>query len=409
MSKVSVIGLGYIGLPTSVVAASKGGHTVFGVDINPKAVEIINSGKAHIEETGLDELVAQTISNGSFKAFTTVQPADVYLIIVPTPFSEKAGESKQPDMKYVRQAATDIAPFIKEGDLVVLESTSPVGATRIDVAEVILKLRPELTGKIHFAFCPERAIPGNTLHELVHNDRTVGGVDDESTQKAVEFYSSYIEGDILKTTSDTAEMVKLTENASRDVQIAFANELSLVCDDLRLDVWKVIELANHHPRVDILQPGPGVGGHCIAVDPWFIVASSPENTPLMRTAREVNDGKPDWVVSKVKKAVAEKSKTEKPVIGLLGLAFKPDVDDLRESPSVTVAKALQQATDAEIMVCEPYIQEHELFALSSLEKTLDESNIVVMLTDHKAFKEIQPELLESKIIIDTRGTFKGEK
>jgi UDP-N-acetyl-D-mannosaminuronic acid dehydrogenase len=409
VSKVSVIGLGYIGLPTSVVAASKGGHTVFGVDINPKAVEIINSGKAHIEETGLDELVAQTISNGSFKAFTTVQPADVYLIIVPTPFSEKAGESKQPDMKYVRQAATDIAPFIKEGDLVVLESTSPVGATRIDVAEVILKLRPELTGKIHFAFCPERAIPGNTLHELVHNDRTVGGVDDESTQKAVEFYSSYIEGDILKTTSDTAEMVKLTENASRDVQIAFANELSLVCDDLRLDVWKVIELANHHPRVDILQPGPGVGGHCIAVDPWFIVASSPENTPLMRTAREVNDGKPDWVVSKVKKAVAEKSKTEKPVIGLLGLAFKPDVDDLRESPSVTVAKALQQATDAEIMVCEPYIQEHELFALSSLEKTLDESNIVVMLTDHKAFKEIQPELLESKIIIDTRGTFKGEK
>lgn len=400
MANVSVIGLGYIGLPTSVIAASKGGHIVAGVDINPKAVEIINSGKAHIEEPGLTELVKQTVEAGSFKAFTTVQPADIYLIIVPTPFIE---ESKAPDMKYVHQVAADIAPFIKEGDLVVLESTSPVGATRNDVMAIILEKRPELKGKVHFAFCPERAIPGKTLYELVHNDRTVGGVDETSTEKAAAFYATYIEGDILKTTSDTAEMVKLTENASRDVQIAFANELSLVCDDLGLDVWKVIELANHHPRVNILQPGPGVGGHCIAVDPWFIVSSSPENTPLMRTAREVNDGKPAWVVNKVKEAVA---KTEKPVIGLLGLAFKPDVDDLRESPSVTVAKALREATDAEIMVCEPFITEHSLFQLSSLEDTLEKSNIVVMLTDHQQFKEIDADKLASKIVIDTRGTFK---
>ncbi len=402
MAKVSVIGLGYIGLPTSVVVAMAG-HSVLGVDINPKTVETINSGKAHIEEQGLDELVAKTTKDGSFKAFTTVQPADVYLIIVPTPFT---GESKQPDMKYVRQAATDIAPFIKEGDLVVLESTSPVGSTKNDVAKVILDIRPELTGKIYFAFCPERAIPGNTLHELVHNDRTVGGIDEASTAKAVEFYTSYIKGDILQTTSDTAEMVKLTENASRDVQIAFANELSLVCDDLGLDVWKVIELANHHPRVNILQPGPGVGGHCIAVDPWFIVASSPKNTPLMRTAREVNDSKPNWVVEQVKKAINEKQKTEKPVIGLLGLAFKPDVDDLRESPSVTVATTLKNSTDAEIMVCEPYINHHEIFNLSPLDELLEKSNILVMLTDHSEFKNISAEKLKNKIIIDTRGTFK---
>jgi UDP-N-acetyl-D-mannosaminuronic acid dehydrogenase len=401
MANVSVIGLGYIGLPTSVIAAAKGGHTVLGVDINLSAVETINSGKAHIEEPGLNELVAQTVQDGSFKAFTKVQPADIYLIIVPTPFIE---ESKKPDMQYVRQAAADIAPFLKAGDLVVLESTSPVGATRTDVAEVILKLRPELKGEIFFAFCPERAIPGNTLHELVHNDRTVGGVDALSTQKAVAFYSSYIEGEILETNSDTAEMVKLTENASRDVQIAFANELSLVCDDLGLNVWDVIKLANHHPRVNILQPGPGVGGHCIAVDPWFIVASSPKNTPLMRTAREVNDGKPEWVVGKVKQAI---EKTENPVIGLLGLAFKPDVDDLRESPSVKIAKALKEATNAEIMVCEPYIEKHELFNLCSLENTLEKSNIIVMLTDHKDFKSIRPEVLKSKMVIDTRGTFEG--
>lgn len=399
MSKVSVIGLGYIGLPTSVVVA-QAGHTVLGVDINPKAVETINNGKAHIEENGLDKLVFETTTNGSFKAFTTVQPADVYLIIVPTPFT---GESKKPDMKYVRQASKDIAPFIKEGDLVVLESTSPVGSTKNDVAKVILDARPELEGKIYFAFCPERAIPGNTLHELVHNDRTVGGIDESSTQKAVEFYSSYIKGNILETTSDTAEMVKLTENASRDVQIAFANELSLVCDDLGLDVWKVIELANHHPRVDILQPGPGVGGHCIAVDPWFIVASSPQNTPLMRTAREVNDGKPQWVVNKINEAI---EKTENPVVGLLGLAFKPEVDDLRESPSVEVATALKNSTEAEILVCEPHINEHQLFNLSSLENTLEKSNIIVMLTDHNDFKNIEPELLKDKVIIDTRGTFK---
>lgn len=397
MSSVNVIGLGYIGLPTAALAANKG-HKVTGIDINQLVVDTVNAGDIHIEEPGLKELVQATTSAGSLSATTELREADIHLIIVPTPFIEA---NKAPDMKYVRKAAQNLAGYLKEGDLVVLESTSPVGATRNDVQGVINETRPELEGKVHYAFCPERAIPGKTLQELIENDRVVGGLTPKAAEVAKSFYSTFVQGDILLTDAETAELVKLTENASRDVQIAFANELSLVCDTVGANVWEVIKLANHHPRVNILQPGPGVGGHCIAVDPWFIVSSAPKVTPLMRTAREVNDGKPSWVMEKVSEAMAANPNA---TVSLLGVAFKPDVDDMRESPALAIAKELSDANGAKVVVCDPHVADVEGLNMVDIDKAL-QNDIVVMLTDHQEFKDIPRERLSGKTLIDTRGTF----
>jgi UDP-N-acetyl-D-mannosaminuronic acid dehydrogenase len=399
MSNVCIMGLGYIGLPTGAVLAAAG-HTVLGVDVKPDVVDTINAGRIHIVEVGLEDAVKKAVSSGKLKAFTKPQPADVFMIAVPTPFQD----NHQPDMTYVRKAADAVAEVLQPGNLVILESTSPVGATRVDVADIILARRPDLKGNIEFAYCPERVLPGRILHELVENDRVVGGVTPTATAKAAAFYRTFVKGQVLETTSDTAEMTKLTENAFRDVNIAFANELSLVCDKMGISVWELIRLANHHPRVKILQPGPGVGGHCIAVDPWFIVAAAPKEARLIRTAREVNDGKPTWVVGKVMEAIG---KEKAPVVALLGLAYKPDVDDLRESPSVHVAEELKRATNAKIIVCEPFVDTFPGFELVSLEKALDQSNVVVMLTDHSDFKRIPAERLKGKHVIDTRGVWKA--
>ncbi len=400
MTKSCVIGLGYIGLPTAGLLAASG-HTVVGVDVNEIVVGYINSGKPHFEEKGLELLIAEQVAQGHLKASTTPEEADAFLIIVPTPFIEA---DKSADMKYVQQASKSIAPFLKEGNLVVLESTSALGATRKDVMAVIYAQRPDLEGKLHFAFCPERAIPGNTLFELEHNDRVVGGIDAASTDVAVKYYQGFIKGEILPASEKTAEMVKLSENAFRDVNIAYANELSIVCDKLGINVWEVIKLANHHPRVNILQPGPGVGGHCIAIDPWFIAAAAPQEARLITTARQINDGKPAWVVSKVEQAVAELNKKDV-TVGLLGLAFKPNVDDLRESPSLSVAKLINEKVQAKVIACEPYIKNHKDIELTTLESLLEKSDVIVMLTDHDAFKNITLAQLEGKKIVDTRGSF----
>tara|TARA_R110000868_G_scaffold189695_2_gene433150 strand:- start:196716 stop:197921 length:1206 start_codon:yes stop_codon:yes gene_type:complete len=400
VTKSCVIGLGYIGLPTAGLLAASG-HTVVGVDVNEIVVGYINSGKPHFEEKGLELLIAEQVAQGHLKASTTPEEADAFLIIVPTPFIEA---DKSADMKYVQQASKSIAPFLKEGNLVVLESTSALGATRKDVMAVIYAQRPDLEGKLHFAFCPERAIPGNTLFELEHNDRVVGGIDAASTDVAVKYYQGFIKGEILPASEKTAEMVKLSENAFRDVNIAYANELSIVCDKLGINVWEVIKLANHHPRVNILQPGPGVGGHCIAIDPWFIAAAAPQEARLITTARQINDGKPAWVVSKVEQAVAELNKKDV-TVGLLGLAFKPNVDDLRESPSLSVAKLINEKVQAKVIACEPYIKNHKDIELTTLESLLEKSDVIVMLTDHDAFKNITLAQLEGKKIVDTRGSF----
>lgn len=401
MAKVNVVGLGYIGLPTAGLLA-EAGHHVLGVDVQEKVVTCINAGQAHFEEKGLDTLIQKTVKSKQFKAATKPQEADIHLIIVPTPFIES---DKSADMSYVHRACEALCVVLKIGDLVVLESTSALGATRKDVQAVIEAKRPELKNHIHYAFCPERAIPGNTLYELIHNDRVVGGMNEAATAQAVAFYKSFIQGDILPTNDKVAEMVKLSENAFRDVNIAYANELSIVCDSLNIDVWEVIRLANHHPRVNILQPGPGVGGHCIAIDPWFIVDASKGQAKLMQQAREINDGKPHWVVKKVLEAVAQTNK-KKPIVGLLGLAFKPNVDDLRESPALTVANLLKDHVEANIIACEPFVEELEGFALVSQKELIEKADIVVMLTDHDAFKSITLSQLAGKQWVDTRGALK---
>jgi len=401
MERVCIIGLGYIGLPTAALLANRGIH-VTGVDINPSIVEKINSGKTHIVEPGLEPLIESAVKAGQLKATNRPEPSDVFLIIVPTPFIE---ENKAPDMSYVHQAVKDITPLLIEGNLVVLESTSRVGATEEDVQNVILEMRPELEGKVHIAFCPERAIPGDTLRELIENDRTVGGLTPQATEAAATFYKKFVHGEVLTTTAHTAELVKLIENSFRDVNIAFANELSLVCDKLDINVWETIRLANHHPRVNILQPGPGVGGHCIAIDPWFIVNAAPDEAKLIKTAREVNDSKPHWVMAKVKEEAEKLGGT--PTVGLLGLSFKPNVDDLRESPSIKIAEAIKKNVNAKVIVCEPFIESSESFNLTTIDELIGKSDIVVMLTDHDNFKDIPAERLAGKLLIDTRGTFEN--
>ncbi|WP_461201726.1 UDP-N-acetyl-D-mannosamine dehydrogenase [Anoxybacillus sp. TBDG-1] len=406
MQKVCVVGLGYIGLPTSALLANKG-FEVHGVDINQKAVELINSGKIHIYEPDLEKMVHNAVINGSLKASILPEKADIFIIAVPTPFKE----NYKPDLTYVEQAARSISPYLEPGNIVVLESTSPVGTTE-KVAEWILEERPELSidekgkNRIFVAHCPERVLPGKILKELVENDRIIGGIDKDSTKRTVQFYEKFVKGKILETNARTAELAKLTENAFRDVNIAFANELSMICDELNINVWELINLANHHPRVNILQPGPGVGGHCIAVDPWFIVNGAPKTAKLIRTARRVNDSKPYFVIEKIKEATKN---LPNPTIACLGLAFKANVDDLRESPAVKIVKELSAIYDQTIYVAEPHIEElpKDLLELNvqlvKTEDAIEKADIVVLLVDHDYFKVIDKKVLSNKIIIDTRG------
>ncbi|HIH0918302.1 TPA: UDP-N-acetyl-D-mannosamine dehydrogenase VpsB, partial [Vibrio cholerae] len=381
-NKVSVIGLGYIGLPTAAVLASRG-LDVVGVDVNAHAVDTINKGEIHIVEPDLDIVVRSAVMTGKLKATLTAEPADAFLVAVPTPFK---GDNHEPDLSYIEAAAKTIAPVLAKGNLVVLESTSPVGTTE-KLAQWLAEARSDLTFPqqkgiavdVKIAYCPERVLPGYVLQELVSNDRVIGGVSKACSEKAVALYKTFVKGECIVTNARTAEMAKLTENSFRDVNIAFANELSLVCDKLKINVWELIRLANRHPRVSILNPGPGVGGHCIAVDPWFIVNSCPDEAQLIRTAREVNDGKPHWVVDQVKQAADQ---FKKPIIACLGLAFKADIDDLRESPALDITKHLAESKVGQLLAVEPNITElpsklaKQGIELVSLERALELANIV---------------------------------
>ncbi|WP_418626582.1 UDP-N-acetyl-D-mannosamine dehydrogenase [Anaerosinus sp.] len=405
MKKVCVVGLGYIGLPTASLLANKD-FQVYGVDCVEYVVDTINEGKIHIVEKGLSDFVEQAVRSGNLKAGLEPVEADVFIIAVPTPFKE----GKKPDLSYVENAAKEIAPYVNEGNIIILESTSPIGTTE-RISQWIAQERKDLNiNNIFFAHCPERVLPGKIIEELSKNDRIIGGVNKESTERTVEFYKCFVEGDLLKTDARTAELSKLTENAFRDVNIAFANELSMICDKLDINVWELIKLANRHPRVNILQPGPGVGGHCIAVDPWFIVDSAPEESNLISTARNVNDKKTSYVIAQVRKAI---KKYKKPVVACLGLAFKPDIDDLRESPAMKIVKELAQSENSELLVVEPNIiglpdslAIYENLKFVDLDTAIQRANIVVLLVDHKTFKGLDEKMFLNKILIDTRGTFK---
>jgi UDP-N-acetyl-D-mannosaminuronic acid dehydrogenase len=392
---ICVIGLGYIGLPTASLLGTKG-YRVHGVDAVEQVVETINQGRIHIVEPDLDILVKSAVQAGNLTASLEPVAADVFIIAVPTPFKD----GHQPDLSYVEAATRLIAPVLRPGNLVILESTSPVGTTDDVVARILREAGHDLEKDIAVAHCPERVLPGRILIELVENDRIVGGINEVSTEKAVAFYSSFVRGEVLATDARTAEMAKLTENSFRDVNIAFANELSLICDREGISVWRLIELANRHPRVNILQPGPGVGGHCIAVDPWFIVARAPEQARLIRTAREVNDAKPEWVINKVKTSA---DKFKHPVIGCLGLAFKADVDDLRESPALAIVHRLMAEQVGEILVAEPNLTRHPTFDLLPYDQVVARADIVLVLVDHKPFRKLRAADLKEKVLIDTRG------
>jgi UDP-N-acetyl-D-mannosaminuronic acid dehydrogenase len=394
---VCVLGLGYVGLPTAAVLASRG-YKVHGVEVNASAAEIINSGRAHIVEPELDILVRAAVESGRLRAHGKPAEADVFLLCVPTPMTEK----HEPDLSYVRAATLSICPFVKDGALVVLESTSPPGTTEL-VADIIAQNTKDPKPRVLCAHAPERVLPGRVLREVVENDRVVGGIDAESTQACVDFYSTFVSGAIHATSARMAETVKLVENASRDVSVAFANELSLIADELKLDVWELIRLANKHPRVNILQPGSGVGGHCIAVDPWFIVHRTPEQAKLIRAARDVNDHKPNWIVERVKQRAARFKNAR---IACLGLAYKPDIDDLRESPAVHIVERLQKELSADIRVVEPNLSSHPHFKLMSVEQAIEDADIIVFLVAHKAFRNLPANLLAEKTIIDPAGTLR---
>jgi UDP-N-acetyl-D-mannosaminuronic acid dehydrogenase len=399
MATVSVIGLGYMGLPTAALAA-RAKHHVVGVDIQQKVVDAVNAGTPHFKEPGLANLLKKALRKKRLRATCTTEPADVFIIAVPTPVNPKTHKA---DMSYVRAAAQSIAPVLAPGNLVILESTSPLGATVEHVQNIISKHTPALRGHIHYAFCPERAIPGHTLHEMVHNDRYVGGLGEEATQAALQFYRTFVKGTLIPTDARTAEMVKLVENASRDVQIAFSNELHLVCDELGLNVHEVIRLANRHPRVNLLQPGVGVGGHCIPVDPWFIIQASPKTTPLMATARQVNSAKPQWVVNKIKQALKQRPRAS---VALLGLAYKPDVEDLRDAPALEIYKLLKAQSKAPLLVCEPHLPTHPDIPLVPLKEAL-QAEIIVLTTGHKIFRALTPTQLAGKVVIDPAGSLPG--
>lgn len=397
MKKVVFLGLGYIGLPTAAVAAHHG-YEVVGIDVNPSVVETVNQGKVHIVEPDLDRVVKEAVTHGHLRAVTQPETADAFFIVVPTPFKQ----NHRADMTYVESATRSVVPFLKPGDLFVIESTSPVFTTE-RMAELIYRLRPELKGEIFIAYCPERVLPGNTLYELVHNDRVIGGINPESTDKAIEFYSAFVQGKLHRTNARTAEMCKLTENSSRDSQIAFANELSIICDRAGINVWELIELANKHPRVNILQPGCGVGGHCIAVDPWFIVSDYPEQAQLIKRARETNDYKADWCANKVLdtcRAFVEKNGRE-PVVACMGLAFKPDIDDLRESPAKYIVSRIITESRADVLIVEPNIASHPSFNLTDGNEAYAKADIIVWLVRHTPFLSIAKDA--DKIELDFCG------
>jgi UDP-N-acetyl-D-mannosaminuronic acid dehydrogenase len=417
---ISVVGLGYIGLPTAAVFASRK-KQVIGVDVNQNAVDIINRGQIHIVEPDLDMVVHAAVTEGYLRATTRPEPADAFLIAVPTPFKG----DHEPDLTYIESASKNIAPVLKKGDLVILESTSPVGATE-QMAAWLAEARPDLSfpqthgesSDIRIAHCPERVLPGHVLRELVQNDRVIGGMTPKCSELAISLYKIFVQGECIVTNARTAEMCKLTENSFRDVNIAFANELSMICDKLDINVWELIRLANRHPRVNILQPGPGVGGHCIAVDPWFIVSKTPEHAKLIRTAREVNDGKPKWVLEKVQLAVADFLQTHpdksarEVTIACFGLAFKPDIDDLRESPATAICEQISKMHPGILLAVEPNIdllpaKLEKNMSLSMIEPALAEADIIVLLVDHKEFKELESSRVRTRHVIDTRGIWKA--
>jgi UDP-N-acetyl-D-mannosaminuronic acid dehydrogenase len=407
-----MVGLGYIGLPTAAIIASRG-IEVIGIDVNPDAVAIINSGAVHIVEPDLDIIVRSVVTTGNLRATTKAEPADAFLIAVPTPFNL----DRSPDLSFIKAASHSIAAVLTKGNLVVLESTSPVGTTEL-LADWLAAVRPDLTfpqnagvdADIQIAYCPERVLPGQVLQELVNNDRIIGGMTNHCAGRAEELYKIFVKGECIVTSARTAELCKLTENAYRDVNIAFANEMSMVCDTLNINVWELIELANRHPRVNILTPGPGVGGHCIAIDPWFIVDSAPDLALLIRTAREVNESKPGYVVQKVLK---QANRFKRPTISCFGLSFKANIDDLRESPALDIVKTLAKADIGEILVVEPNITElpdslkiFDKLRLVSIGEALKSSDIIIGLVDHTEFRTIESSTLNEFVVIDTRGMWR---
>jgi UDP-N-acetyl-D-mannosaminuronic acid dehydrogenase len=415
---VSVIGLGYIGLPTAAMFAAYG-KQVIGVDVNQSAVETINRGEIHIVEPELGAIVYKAVNEGKLRAVLKPEPADAFLIAVPTPFCAGDTDVPEPDLCFIEQAAQSVATVLKSGDLVILESTSPVGATE-KMADWLAEARPDLTfpkshgenADILIAHCPERVLPGHVVRELVKNDRVIGGLTAKCSAAAIELYKTFVEGECFVTNARTAEMAKLTENASRDVGIAFANELSVICDDLDINVWELISLANRHPRVNILQPGPGVGGHCIAVDPWFIVSKTPHSAKLIHTARLVNDAKPQWVVDKVKSAIGEhlvanpQKSAAQVTVACLGLAFKADIDDLRESPALNITVAISAAHPGALIAVEPNITQlpaalSDKAELVGLDQAMEIADVVVILVDHKSFKALV--VPSNCLVIDTKG------
>ena len=410
--RVSVIGLGYIGLPTAAVIASRG-MTVIGVDINQKTVDTINAGEIHIVEPDLDIVVRSVVSTGNLKATTKPEPADVFMIAVPTPFYHSDDGSHKPNVSYIEAAAKAIAPVLKKGNLVILESTSPVGSTE-QLAIWLAEERADLSfpqgngdnADIKVAHCPERVLPGYVLQELVSNDRVIGGISKACSERAAELYQTFVRGDCIITNARTAEMAKLTENSFRDVNIAFANELSVICDKLKINAWELIKLSNRHPRVNILNPGPGVGGHCIAVDPWFIVDSCPDEANIIRQARLTNDAKPFYVIDQITKAADQ---FKKPVIACLGLAFKADIDDLRESPALQIVEHLANLNIGKVLTVEPNISAlpanlvESNVELMTLDHALEKANVIVVLVDHKQFKAADKAQFSCKVVIDTRG------
>jgi UDP-N-acetyl-D-mannosaminuronic acid dehydrogenase len=411
--KVVVLGLGYIGLPTAAVIARTGAR-VLGVDVTPSVVETVNSGKVHIEEVDLDGLVSGVVARGTLRASLQIEPADVFVIAVPTPFAD----DHAPNIGYVLKAATTIATVLKAGDTIILESTSPVGTTE-EVRDLLAQLRPDLkipgkTGDqadVAIAYCPERVLPGRILVELIDNDRVIGGITPRCARKALQFYRRFVRGTCVTTTSRAAEMTKLTENAFRDVNIAFANELSLIADTMGVDVWEVIRLANRHPRVNILQPGPGVGGHCIAVDPWFLVHADRENTPLIRTAREVNDGKTDHVIAQASAMIEALPGAP---VACLGLAFKANIDDFRESPALKVAAALAERFGERVQIVEPYAAalpkdfDDTGARLIDIDTAIERCPVMIVLVDHDVFKSVPLEERIDKLVLDTRGIWSDQ-
>jgi UDP-N-acetyl-D-mannosaminuronic acid dehydrogenase len=408
---VSVIGLGYIGLPTAAVIASRG-INVIGVEINQAAVDTINKGEIHIVEPDLDIVVKSVVSTGYLRATTQVEKADVFMIAVPTPFKHTENDEHKPDLSYIESAAKAIAPVLEKGNLVILESTSPVGTTE-KLAGWLKQARPDLSfpqdvgenADINVAHCPERVLPGYVLQELVSNDRVIGGISSVCSDKAADLYKTFVRGECIITNARTAEMAKLTENSFRDVNIAFANELSTICDKLNINVWELTKLANRHPRVNILNSGPGVGGHCIAVDPWFIVDSCPEQALLIKQARLTNDAKPHYVIKQIREAADQ---FKRPVIACLGLAFKADIDDLRESPALQIVTALSEDNIGDIIAVEPNIKSlpkhlEGKIELASLQEALAKANVIVVLVDHKEFKSADKTAFAKKVVIDTRG------